>query len=40
VARILIPLPARDFDPSEVAISRKMLSNAGRTISLATSEFF
>jgi putative intracellular protease/amidase len=36
MARILIPLPARDFDPSEAAVSWQVLSNAGHTISFAT----
>ena len=38
MARVLIPLPARDFDPSEAAVSWQVLSNAGHTISFATPE--
>jgi putative intracellular protease/amidase len=36
--RVLIPLPARDFDPSEAAVSWQVLSNAGHTISFTTPE--
>jgi putative intracellular protease/amidase len=38
VARVLIPLPARDFDPSEAAVSWQVLSNAGHTIIFATPD--
>jgi putative intracellular protease/amidase len=38
MARVLIPLPARDFDPSEAAVSWQVLSNAGHTISFATPD--
>jgi putative intracellular protease/amidase len=38
VARILIPLPARDFDPSEAAVSWQVLSNAGHTVTFATPD--
>jgi putative intracellular protease/amidase len=38
VARVLIPLPARDFDPSEAAVSWQILSNAGHAISFATPD--
>src|SRR5580704_10978070 len=38
MARVLIPLPARDFDPSEAAISWKVLANAGHTIFFATPD--
>jgi putative intracellular protease/amidase len=38
VARVLIALPARDFDPSEAAISWQVLSNAGHTITFATPD--
>jgi putative intracellular protease/amidase len=38
MARILIPLPARDFDPSEAAVSWQVLSNAGHTITFATPD--
>jgi hypothetical protein len=30
MARVLIPLPARDFDPSEAAVSWRVLVNAGQ----------
>ena len=36
VARVLIPLPAQDFDPSEAAVSWQVLSNAGHGVSFAT----
>jgi putative intracellular protease/amidase len=38
MARVLIPLPARDFDPSEAAVSWQVLSNAGHTVSFATPD--
>jgi putative intracellular protease/amidase len=38
VARVLIPLPARDFDPSEAAVSWQILSNVGHAISFATPD--
>jgi len=38
VARILIPLPARDFDPSEAAVSWQVLSKAGHIITFATPD--
>ena len=38
MARILIPLPARDFDPSEAAVSWQVLSSAGHTITFATPD--
>ncbi len=36
MARVLIPLPARDFDPSEAAVSWRVLVRAGHTVSFAT----
>ena len=36
MARVLILLPARDFDPSEAAVSWRVLANAGHTVSFAT----
>jgi putative intracellular protease/amidase len=36
IYRILVPLPSRDFDPSEVAISWKVLRDAGHTVVFAT----
>ena len=38
MARILIPLPARDFDPSEAAVSWQVLSKAGHVITFATPD--
>ena len=36
MARVLVLLPARDFDPSEAAVSWRALANAGHTVSFAT----
>jgi putative intracellular protease/amidase len=38
MARVLIPLPARDFDPSEAAISWRVLVNAGHAVHFATPD--
>lgn len=38
MARVLIPLPARDFDPSEAAVSWQILSNAGHDVTFATPD--
>jgi putative intracellular protease/amidase len=38
MARVLIPLPARDFDPSEAAVSWQVLSNAGHVVIFATPD--
>ena len=38
MARVLIPLPARDFDPSEAAVSWQVLSNAGHAVTFATPD--
>ena len=38
MARVLIPLPARDFDPSEAAISWQVLSSAGHAVTFATPD--
>jgi len=38
VARVLIPLPARDFDPSEAAVSWQVLVNAGHSVAFATPD--
>ena len=35
---VLIPLPARDFDPTEVAVSWKMLVTAGHAVRFATPD--
>ena len=36
MARVLVLLPARDFDPSEAAVSWRVLANAGHTVGFAT----
>jgi putative intracellular protease/amidase len=36
--RVLIPLPSRDFDPSEVAVSWKVLRDAGHEVIFATPQ--
>jgi putative intracellular protease/amidase len=38
MARVLIPLPARDFDPSEAAVSWRVLTDAGHAVGFATSD--
>ena len=38
MAKILIPLPSRDFDPSEVAVSWQILRNAGHELVFATPD--
>jgi len=38
MARVLILLPARDFDPSEAAVSWQVLSNAGHSTTFATPD--
>ena len=38
MARVLIPLPARDFDPSEAAVSWQVLVNAGHSVAFATPD--
>jgi putative intracellular protease/amidase len=38
LARVLIPLPARDFDPSEAAIGWQVLSKAGHSVTFATPD--
>src|SRR4030081_1115900 len=38
MARVLVPLPARDFDPSEAAVSWRILANAGHVVSFATPD--
>lgn len=38
MARVLILLPARDFDPSEAAVSWQVLVNAGHAIGFATPD--
>ncbi|HEX9470589.1 MAG TPA: type 1 glutamine amidotransferase domain-containing protein [Bradyrhizobium sp.] len=38
MARVLIPLPAQDFDPSEAAVSWRVLVNAGHVVCFATPD--
>src|SRR5476651_262984 len=38
MSRVLIPLPARDFDPSEAAVSWRVLTDAGHVVSFATPD--
>jgi putative intracellular protease/amidase len=38
MARILLPLPAQDFDPSEAAVSWRVLVNAGHVVGFATPD--
>jgi putative intracellular protease/amidase len=38
VTRVLVPLPARDFDPSEVAVSWRVLRAAGHEVTFATPD--
>ena len=38
MARVLIPLPARDFDPSEAAVSWRLLVKGGHAVHFATPD--
>ena len=38
MARVLMPLPARDFDPSEAAVSWRVLRDAGHSVDFATPD--
>jgi putative intracellular protease/amidase len=38
MARVLVLLPARDFDPSEAAVGWRVLANAGHTVGFATPD--
>jgi hypothetical protein len=38
VAEILIPIPARDFDPTEAAVSWQILRSLGHTVIFATPD--
>jgi len=38
MARVLMLLPARDFDPSEAAVSWQVLKNAGHAVAFATPD--
>ncbi len=36
MAKVLVPIPQQDFDPTEVAVSWKVLSELGHTVRFAT----
>jgi putative intracellular protease/amidase len=36
--RVLMPLPDRDFDTTEVAVPWRLLTDAGHTVTVATEE--
>jgi putative intracellular protease/amidase len=38
MSKVLMPLPARDFDPTEAAVSWKVLRGAGHTVVFATPD--
>jgi putative intracellular protease/amidase len=38
MARVLVVLPAQDFDPSEAAVSWRVLTDAGHAVSFATPD--
>lgn len=38
MATVLIPIPSRDFDPSEVTVSWSVLTALGNTVRFATPE--
>ncbi|MEV4560467.1 type 1 glutamine amidotransferase domain-containing protein [Kitasatospora sp. NPDC049285] len=38
MATVLMPLPSRDFDPSEAAVSWRVLTDAGHTVRFATPD--
>ncbi len=38
MAKVLIPIPARDFDPSEVAVSWSVLKRLGHSVTFATPD--
>lgn len=38
MARLLMPLPARDFDPSEAAVNWRVLRDAGHRVQFATPD--
>jgi putative intracellular protease/amidase len=38
MAHVLIPIPARDFDPTEVGVSWRVLTGAGHRVSFATPD--
>ena len=38
MARVIMPLPQRDFDPSEVAVSWRVLTGRGHEVRFATPD--
>jgi putative intracellular protease/amidase len=38
MAKVLIPIPARDFDPTEVAIPWRALTRLGHEVAFATPD--
>ncbi|MFI9273337.1 type 1 glutamine amidotransferase domain-containing protein [Kitasatospora sp. NPDC052896] len=38
MATVLVPIPTRDFDPSEVAVTWRVLTDAGHTVLFATPD--
>lgn len=38
MAKVLIPIPSRDFDPTEVAVSWRVLKRLGHSVSFATPD--
>jgi putative intracellular protease/amidase len=38
MARVLVPLPSRDFDPTEAAVSWKVLTRLGHDVAFATPD--
>ena len=38
MAKVLIPIPSRDFDPSEVAVSWSVLKRLGHSVTFATPD--
>ena len=38
MAAVIIPIPRRDFDPSEAAVSWKVLTGLGHTVAFATPD--
>ena len=38
MARVVIPVPSRDFDPSEVAVGWRILTDRGHEVVFATPD--
>ncbi len=38
MAEVLIPIPSRDFDPTEVAVSWSVLKRLGHSVTFATPD--